>query len=355
MHVPTTALTRLCGGTLAGFLALGALTAPVAASPVRAAVGGITVQEAQHSAQEVAEYWTPARLKWALAHPVDVPAGEAAAAVTGSPPPPDRAVTSAEPATAIPSGAPGAGGALLAPSHSRSARVPYSASWPNRVIGKLVHSGGNCSAAVVTSRWKNTIWTAGHCLYNRSTKKFNTHFVFYPAYKDGQTPWGHWLHARAHVPTDYIRGGDIRFSDMGALVLKKHSRYGDIESAVGAFGYKFGSGPKQSDLRSYGYPLHGYARPDRDFARGQYMMFCRGNSVDGGPGNPRDQRLRMACDMGGGASGGPMVAGVSSGRMYIVGVNGHRNIKPGGAYRDIGLYSSEHGTLAKALIANINR
>ncbi|MFA7768243.1 hypothetical protein [Streptomyces sp. NRRL S-448] len=61
--------------------------------------------------------------------------------------------------------------------------------------------------------------------------------------------------------------------------------------------------------------------------------------------NPLDQRLQMGRDMGGGASGGPMIKNFT-GSAQIVGVNSHRYTDSSGGWLDNRLFSSEHGAHA---------
>ncbi|MFI8105418.1 trypsin-like serine peptidase [Streptomyces sp. NPDC086023] len=296
-------------------------------------------------------WWTPERIRRALAHPADLPA---ASASTGSGQPrPDGAPQGVLSADAVGPKA-GSGEVSGVTAVSRSQRVKYSSAWPNVVTGKLLYAGGACSAAVIVSNNKNTVWTAGHCVYDRKNKRFRKNFAFLPAYKNGQRPWDLWEYARAYVPQEYIDSGDVRWSDLGAIVLRRHRTYGNIQDKIGAYGYRFGGGPNHSNVQAAGYPYAGYNRPDRDFAAGEYMMYCRGNTTDASRFNPRDNRLRMACDMGRGASGGPQVIGIAS-NPQIVGANSHRNVSTSGAYRDLSLYSSEHTTLAKAVINTAGR
>jgi hypothetical protein len=287
-------------------------------------------------------YWTDERIRWALANPIQAP--DAADDNPSYSPRADGRTVTVDPV--LPKALTGASPTAVV---SKSGRIGQPSAWPNRLTGKLLSSKGHCTAAVITSNNKNTVWTAGHCVYDRKTKKFLKDFLFMPAYKNGATPYGKWNYARVHVVKGYATTGDIKKTDMGAIVFKKHPTLGNLQDAVGAFGYQFGGGPKHTDVQSWGYPLIGYNRPDRDFADGQYMMYCRGNTTDASA-LPTDNRMRMACDMGGGASGGPWVKGMAARKPLIVGVNGHRNTTSTGKYKDISLYSSEHTANAIDLI-----
>ncbi|MGP3980103.1 hypothetical protein [Streptomyces sp. KR80] len=201
---------------------------------------------------------------------------------------------------------------------------------------------------MIVSNTKNAVWTAAHCLHAGKGGGFYKNFVFIPAYKNGLTPWGWWFQDRVIVPSKWAIYSDYYSSDLGALIVKKDLLYGNLQDAIGAYGYNFSDGPAYSDVHSYGYPADGYNRPDSDFGDGEYLMYCRGNTVDGGPWDLLDERLRMNCDMGHGASGGPMVTGIATGNVRIVGVNSHRYTTSSGAWADNHLYSSEHASEARS-------
>ncbi|MDW5330125.1 hypothetical protein [Plantactinospora sp. KLBMP9567] len=126
-----------------------------------------------------------------------------------------------------------------------------------------------------------------------------------------------------------------------------------LKDTVGAWGYRFLGETDFSNVRSYGYPSDGYNRPDSDFAQGDYMMYCEGNTADAADGDPLDNRLELACDMGHGASGGPMAINIGT-NPQIVGTNSHRNVDSNGNFIDIGLLSSNHGLVATVIIRHVN-
>lgn len=83
-------------------------------------------------------------------------------------------------------------------------------------------------------------------------------------------------------------------------------------------------------------------------------MYCSGSTVDAANWNPLDNRLRMNCDMGGGASGGPMAIGVGTSNVQIIGANSHHNVDSAGNWADNHLFSSEHSDHAAAVIDLVN-
>lgn len=83
---------------------------------------------------------------------------------------------------------------------------------------------------------------------------------------------------------------------------------------------------------------------------GYTQFFCTGNVVDAANLNPFDDRLEMDCDMGSGASGGPM----ATTEGQIVGANSHVEVDDSGERINDNLYSSNHGSQAVAVINRIN-
>ncbi|WP_312004812.1 hypothetical protein [Streptomyces sp. B1866] len=203
---------------------------------------------------------------------------------------------------------------------------------------------------MIVSDTKNAVWTAAHCLHKGSGGRngFFKNFAFIPSYQSNDLPWGVWTARRVIVTDTWANDGDFDDNDLGALVLNRDSRYGNIQDAIGAWGYRFDGGTAHSNTYSYGYPADGYNRPQSDFD-GEHLMYCQGKTVDADNLNPSDDRLRMDCDMGHGASGGPMATGVPD-SPKIVGSNSHRRADSHHHWVDNHLFSSNHGREAVAVI-----
>ncbi|MER5184440.1 hypothetical protein ABT009_40025 [Streptomyces sp. NPDC002896] len=242
-----------------------------------------------------------------------------------------------------------------------SQRVPITTTYPMNIVGKLFayDAEGNeelkCSASVIVSDTASTIWTAAHCVHRgdgSGSAGFYEQLMFIPAYKDGESPWGLWAATTKYAPTAYTEDTDNLESDFAAVELAPDPTYGKIQDAMGAFGYSFGSGSDYSDVTTAGYPGEGYNRTDLD---GEYMMYCYGNAEDYANLNPLDDRIKMDCDMGKGASGGPMVIASDESGLQIIGANSHYigDASTGERAND-DLLSSEHGVRAANVIAAVN-
>ncbi|MGW7579719.1 trypsin-like serine peptidase [Kitasatospora sp. NPDC054768] len=211
---------------------------------------------------------------------------------------------------------------------------------------------GTCSAAVIVSNNKNSIWTAGHCLHSGKGGNFFSKFVFAPGY-DETAPWGFWPLKNIIVSSAWADDSDNLWGDMGGGIVAPLSQYGNLQEWVGAYGYRFNSESDIAGVTAIGYPVDGYNRPSSDFHDGAKPMYCHGNAFDAGNWNPFDDRLKLSCDMGHGASGGPMVAGLD-GNSQIVGVNSHRLADGNNNWVDNYMYSSNHGSSAAGVMSWLN-
>lgn len=238
-------------------------------------------------------------------------------------------------------------------------KVPFPQSPPYVIVGKILYvdaSGeeGGCSGASIVAVNNNTVWTAGHCVHpgdGQGAEGFFDRVLFIPGYKksttipdDYEAPWGVWAAQSFVAPQTWTSDGESLASDMAAFTVSVPEGYTSLTDAVGALGYKFGYGPDWPDIIDSGFPGEGYNRTDMD---GFTQFYCTGDTVDATDFLPLDDRLEMDCDMGKGASGGPMV----NMDAQIVGANSHVDATP----RDNdNLYSSEHGDNAVAVINRIN-
>ncbi|MFG2004089.1 hypothetical protein ACGFNU_33515 [Spirillospora sp. NPDC048911] len=300
---------------LAMAVAAGTLTASpaqaLAATDPWAAATGTQATISASSAAEIEAYWTPERMTAAV--PVEAPEPTADA----GPEPPSTAGESGD--GFIPAEA-------SAPTTPEPLRLDYFATskvWaghgalPARTIGRLFYTnnGSNysCSAAVINSSNRNTIWTAGHCVTNGS-RRWYSNFAFVPDYHDGQRPYGTWTGKSWSAPNGYHDGKQHRY-DMAAIALNTSGgrRVGDV---VGYQGYKFGEDFNETtfhDTRAFGYPSK--THPARSGISSEKLRYCVGGAT------PDALYRRIGCDMGAGSSGGPWITDMplSRGWGYIVG------------------------------------
>lgn len=315
---------------------------------------GVSISTEKRTDKEVRSYWTPERMREAINNSSDMPELKKSQIPTGkqqSEREQQEKHVNASARSAKPADSQNL--QTMATSEiSVAQEVPYTTSPQYSLVGRLFYkqpdgSPHACSAAVIVSNNRNTLWTAGHCVHmgdGSGSAGFMNTMTFIPGYRDGSGPYGEWTIKSKIVNDDWMASGDAINSDYAALVLNDHPTHGKLQDKVGAFGYYFGENiTDHSDVYDAGYPGEGYNRTDMNGAR---MMYCSGNTVDASSFNPFDDRMSMDCDMGKGASGGPMVIGNNSGNAQIIGTNSHYMDDDAGNRASDDLFSSEHDTKA---------
>jgi hypothetical protein len=184
--------------------------------------GKALVRESDQTADEVIAYWTPERLQ----------AAEALLAAVSEPDPRAAGADERVPEKRI-----------SAPLFTSSRIVPQTAdtAYPYSTVGRLTFTipgqgTASCSAAVISQR---LVLTAGHCVHRGSedTLGFYTNFMFTPAYRNGQAPFGTWT-ATAYAVTAAWAAGKAIYpnpGDFGVLEIadQQGHRIGDLTGWLG--------------------------------------------------------------------------------------------------------------------------
>ncbi|MGP4084430.1 trypsin-like serine peptidase [Streptomyces sp. KR55] len=327
----------------------------------------LTVGEQTEDPQKVREYWTAERVSRALANEKKDQAAfskRAAAGTRSEGRAPVKQVLPAQSRTAVSS-------KTLTPLSTASATsvpempyaqpVPFPQTQPAVVVGKILftdHAGKDhgCSGSSIVTANKNTVWTAGHCIHpgdGSGAEGFYQKISFIPGFKKNElapegydAPWGKWAAKAKVAPTSWTADGDVLWADMAAFTVTAPPEYTNLTDTVGALGYNFGSGPDWSDIIDSGFPGEGYQRTDMD---GFTQFYCTGNAEDANPYFFVDERLKFDCDMGHGASGGPM----ATPEGQIVGTNSHGEGDDPNTTTVPILYSSAHQDNAIQVINKI--
>lgn len=195
---------------------------------------------------------------------------------------------------------------------------PKSAPWKGvrmKTVGKLyfVNAKGAdtwCTAAAVRSGNRSTVMAAAHCV-RLSASPVNTYtdLVFVPGYgRNDQRPYGVFPVRATVTPDSWAKEGR---TDIAALTVDT-VRNKTLVDTVGGQNVAFGRKPG-GKVTAFGYPA---TRPQR----GQELLSCAG-TAKAAPGDEQS----VPCDMGGGASGGPWLAGLDArtGIGTLVSVNSH--------------------------------
>jgi hypothetical protein len=267
-------------------MALLLVTAPI---PAGAGQPGVAAPD------RVVAHWTPARLRAAV--PRDVVFTGAGFSVGRV----------AVPAAAAPRAA---AGSISGASWTKGGLVLRAS---GRVYFEVAGGAWICSGAVAQdSRTGNSlVLTAGHCAYDQATRTFATNWMFIPEFDSApvydctQAKWGCWsanalvvsnAFASAASYNSTAAANDVAFAVVGAGGQASTQ----LDAAVGALPIAFSGVRAGNKVYAFGYPAQGkYTGSDLVYCAGAitqdlYMLF---------------RTWGMACDMTGGASGGPWLSG----------------------------------------------
>ena len=313
------------------------------------------------TSKEVAQYWTPQRMRQAttIEAPVAQPDRDRSKA------PADVLEPQSMPAVA-PAGARAAPGLDAKADHVTKSQLYGNAGRPPAVVtGRLGFDQpngkhGQCTASVISTENKNTIWTAGHCVHTGGEDgDWNTNFVFAPDADNGQEPEGVWTCGEADsgcgaiAPRGWVDDKSNDY-DLGAVVLKSQLQPGgNLQDRVGAFGYKFGYGEKFSDVLMLGYPGTTYPAREHEDLDAEHLWYCL-NDTDNESGWWAD-RIQTECDMRKGASGGPWVDEMNprTGKGGKI-IGTHSGSIALGDWESREIYSASHGDAAIEVINTAN-
>lgn len=195
--------------------------------------------------------------------------------------------------------------------------------YPHRWVGRLSFTtpGGTsyCSATAISG---NNIVTAAHCLYDTTNNRWYSNWVFTPAYRAGNAPYGTFpwracsiLSAWVNLSGSYSINNWARY-DVGVCTMGANSSGTSLNAAVGFAGRSWNF-PYARHYHNQGYPFRDYNNNLLTNA-GQYLRTCVAESFQ----QTTDTR-GMGCNLGGGISGGAWMTNyqvnVVSG--YVDGVN----------------------------------
>lgn len=318
-------------------VALSAQAAP--ASQVPSAADGTTTARSASAREQAAaiRYWSHERL--AAAQPLAIPVD------AGAPTIDEASIQQAAAAGPAGSSLPGAPSADA----DRIARMAYAADWASggkesavaadlpaledgtsqiytsyivnknaavwktfshRTVGRLSFTtpGGvsYCSASVISP--KNIIVTAAHCLYDSTNNVWYNNWVFTPAYRNGNAPYGTFPFAQCRILNSWINlvgGYNINTwapHDVAVCAMGKNSAGQTLSAVTGWLGRQWNF-PYVEHITNLGYPFRNYQNNVLTDS-GKYLRLCHNENfqqaaeVQGG-----------GCNWGPGISGGPWVRG----------------------------------------------
>ncbi|MEI2732494.1 MAG: hypothetical protein V9G08_10955 [Dermatophilaceae bacterium] len=273
--------------------------------------------------QALEAYWTPEKMR--AAKPADGdPAIAAASAAYASKSEADRKAGKKKPAQDGPTrnvdGAASknfaAGGPVTAaynpnlPSYSPTAYT----------MGKVFFTksgGGNyvCSATIVNSEGKDTVWTAGHCVHGGSGGTWHYNWTFVPAYDDdlaNPRPYGTWSANQLWSKSAWTGSSDFS-QDMGVAIMNPNWGW-HIVDYFGGQGLTVNRGKSVYEY-AFGYPA------EAPFDGGN-LMRCQGwTSPEWDAWLFWSQTGKISCDMTRGSSGGGWLTDYDGNWGRLNGVN----------------------------------
>jgi hypothetical protein len=180
--------------------------------------------------------------------------------------------------------------------------------YPQRVHGKIFYSVGLntfvCSGTVVSSRGRNVVLTAGHCVYDHDAAAYASQVLFVPGY-DGTIdpaggPFGVWPATAVFTTSTFVEDGNRLSHDIGAVVLAD-----PVEDQIGSRGIAFDLRPEGRSFDVFGYPAGPAPLYD-----GNTLIGCDVEAIDRDSATGSPAPIAAApCDMGSGSSGGGWVTG----------------------------------------------
>jgi V8-like Glu-specific endopeptidase len=278
--------------------------------------------------QALAAYWTPERMR--AAKPVDSAAflstaiqrfkgslaakqKAAQAQGAGGAKPAQGPAMSVSPSTATKiASKPLASAAAYNPNFNYWQPTAYT---NGKVFFNMAGGSYQCSATIVNSEGKDTVWTAGHCVNQGNGGPWATNWTFVPSYDTdlaNPAPYGYWYASQLWSRSGWINSQDFT-QDMGVAIMAPRNGY-KIVAYFGGQGFRVNAG-KNVWENTFGYPS------ESPFDGG-HLMECWGTT------SPEttilfwtSNTLKIPCDMTRGESGGPWLNGYDGNWGYLNGIN----------------------------------
>jgi V8-like Glu-specific endopeptidase len=189
---------------------------------------------------------------------------------------------------------------------------------PATTTGKVFFTTRNgenwaCSGSTVNSNGKDSVITAGHCVYGSlggdvPGETWHSNWIFVPDYSNGTAPYGVWTAKQLWVPTNFYNNQDYA-DDMGGAVINTNAYGQHIVNVVGGQGIAW-NWPDSEYVYAFGYPA---AAP----FNGQTLQYC--NDPEFNWAEVSDT-VGLACNFTPGSSGGPWLMDFNGEFGYIDGV-----------------------------------
>ncbi|WP_405571017.1 peptidase [Streptomyces sp. NBC_01167] len=181
-----------------------------------------------------------------------------------------------------------------------------------KTVGRLffVNASGAdtwCTATAVKSANRSAVMTAAHCVRRGSSPgNTNTDMVFVPAYSKGKQPYGAFAVRSAMTPRTWETDST---DDLSTLAVDPDKKGRKLTDVVGGQAIAFNRAVGGT-ISAFGYSA---TRPQR----GEELLHCVGKA------KKKHGLQAISCDLTGGSSGGPWLAGfnATTGKGVLVSVS----------------------------------
>lgn len=268
---------------------------PLAVAPVLAGDAGDKATNAKAEHQRIVKYWTAERI--AGAKPRDfVKTGD------GTFQPKAKPVKPPPPGGSTVTGASWTGGG---PVVQRTGKVLFTMDGSNWV----------CSASAVSdSRSTHSlVLTAGHCAYDEVNRAFATNWTYVPSFDTAptftcaQSTFGCWTASGLVVDSGYATAGGFNTQatvhDFAIAIVGPGGKGGSQLDALGTYGIAYPAISTGGSVHAFGYPAAGRYK-------GRDLTYCAGPTFNDNLNGNRTWGID--CNMTGGSSGGPWLAGFTN-------------------------------------------
>jgi hypothetical protein len=185
--------------------------------------------------------------------------------------------------------------------------------------GKVLFTmdGGNwvCSASAITdSRTSHSlVLTAGHCAFDEVNEAFATNWTYVPSFDTSptftcaQSTYGCWTAAGLVVHSGYATAGGFNTQatvhDFAFAIVGPGGKSNSQLDALGTYGIAYPAISTGGTVHAFGYPAAGKYH-------GNDLTYCTGPTFNDQFND--DLTWGIACNMTGGSSGGPWLAGFTN-------------------------------------------
>jgi hypothetical protein len=181
--------------------------------------------------------------------------------------------------------------------------------YPHKWIGRLSFSTASgtsyCSATSISN---NIMLTAAHCLYDSTNNVWYSNWVFTPAYRNGNAPYGTFAATTCRVLTAWVNlTGSFAINswtrhDVGVCNMGNNTAGQTLNNAVGWMGRQWNF-PYVRHFHDLGYPFRDYNDALLTDA-GKWLRICAAESFQ-----QTTETRGMGCNWSRGISGGPWMVG----------------------------------------------